>query len=703
MTRIFLFCLASLLVACGGESVEEQSGYRSFPERPALAKRTPLDVVAYLGAHTSEIDIDNSNVGANIDHLLLSQNKACQFNHLSQCSEVVKLQPGVGFKQSDALTKLNYLSATFKDGQETLPATLSAFNFFSDYDKQRFFSFNDSIYAMTSNVSSSLVWRLQQDMSWKKLTGFDTRRHSYGLNQLDDQLILTGGCSGDKAYADMWLTSDAKSWQQKKVVFPARCGHATAVFKHRLWLVGGRNVSSESTPFQAYSDVWSYSAKEGWQEASDNAPFGAFSDAQLVSFSDSMILVIRPESDPRIIQVWSTSDGVVWQKVKHDMPKQNRLQLHKLIVHGNELWLYQQFGDRNQVWHSKDGQHWEQTRQQPAFPNEAIDRVFSHDGALWISFVDRHEIWRSGDGDHWQAFALSPFPNSHFGIRGATVLNDKVRLYTTDKAVYTYDNWPHSRKTIKTKSEGIWFPSGAIVSFKDRFWLFNAGLDQNTIYVSDDGDDWRVANSSPEFEYRDDFSVVSFNDKLWLIGGRKGITFTNDVWSSVDGIHWSVEAANILPTTARYVRAAVFKNKLWVTATDGLFSSTYYGVYSSYDGVHWSSETSFRAPASSSNAHTTLVFNDQLWLISVASESRRADIVSIHRSGDGHRWEKVAHNLSSPASNEPIAFIFEGYLWFVWSDSYGTKDKDKLKYIWRTKDGEHWQKVVNTQLVLPDP
>lgn len=739
MTRIFLLCLAGLLVACVGEesSVEQnrtqtvvvnptpdspvpsddtkkpaESPAVVHHPKPALPKRTTLNVVAYLGTHESEVELDHQRNNADIDGLLLSQNKACRFNPLSQCSDAVKLQPGVGFKQSDVLTKPNYLSATLKDGQETLPATLSKFNFFSEYKKQRFFSFKGNFYVITGNYGNKDVWRLRRGMTWRPLKKLKIDDDDYHINELGDYLIFTAGCSYGNNPSYSLITDDLLSWREVTGSFSPRCGSATAVFDNKLWLIGGRKKQNKDQKF--YNDVWSFSYEKGWKKIAVIPDLGSYSSIKLGVFGDQMVLVAHPKY--KSLKIWSSKDGRNWKSIKHDIPNQGGLESFHLVPYKERLWLFSRIEKKgspfsgavweHKIWSSSNIESWTLKKQLVEFGGSAVDRFFKRGKTLWLSLENDHGLWFSENGNNWQAYALTARPRRFFSSVGANVRDGKVQLIYNDRAVAEYGNWPNRGHTILEGTDGPILNNKSIVRFKDKLWFveFDYSSNENTIYSSDDDGDWIVENNKPAFSNKSSFALASFNNKLWLIGENNAKNYSNDIWSSVDGVAWSLVKSDVIPASARSVEATEFKNKLWVTArvSDQNAHLEKRVVYSSQDGLEWTLEAKFSVPFHI-ESHITFVLNNQFWILSVANSISSHKAILIHRSDDGKNWIKVDHNLKAPSSIRPITFFYNGYLWLTGGGHYMASNADRTEYIWRTKDGAHWQKVVNTQLVLPDP
>ena len=157
-------------------------------------------------------------------------------------------------------------------------------------------------------------------------------------------------------------------------------------------------------------------------------------------------------------------------------------------------------------------------------------------------------IWRSYDGINWvkisdnlpfksrKWFSTAVFDNKMWITGGAsyTLIGDDVKIntyYNTD-AWYSSDgvNW-----NIATNYTGF---SGRIlhktISFDNRLWLiggFNGTGDETDTWVTSNGVTWNKLTSYNTFGGRDGHACEVFNSKLWVIGGYKDITQTNDVWS----------------------------------------------------------------------------------------------------------------------------------------------------------------------------
>ena len=112
-------------------------------------------------------------------------------------------------------------------------------------------------------------------------------------------------------------------------------------------------------------------------------------------------------------------------------------------------------------------------------------------------------------------------------------------------------------------------------------------------------------------------SLETFNQKLWIIGGRSNLestfeTLFNDVWYSDDGVSWS-EATSSAGWSKRFGHSsAVWKDKLWVMGGSRFFHNN--EVWCSSNGKDWirSKEDAGWSPRF---GQASVVFRDTLWVL----------------------------------------------------------------------------------------
>jgi len=221
-----------------------------------------------------------------------------------------------------------------------------------------------------------------------------------------------------------------------------------------------------------------------------------------------------------------------------------------------------------------------------------------------------------------------------------------------------------------------------VILFKDRLWLIGGYgyVDRDTyttdvlsdVWSSEDGIAWeRVLESAP-FEGRRKHKVVSFEGKLWLMGGEniKGTGLT-DLWSSNDGVNWTLENIDVVGEKLYNHELTVFDNKIWMV--------NFNSVWSSINGVDWVKSPGF-LPFSANGR--LFVHHQQLWSSSVGSGMR------FWRSADGMNWSQVTDtSLLNKDDHEIISF---GSKIFI----LGGYEENDVTRVLVSDDGAVWSNAL---------
>ena len=104
---------------------------------------------------------------------------------------------------------------------------------------------------------------------------------------------------------------------------------------------------------------------------------------------------------------------------------------------------------------------------------------------------------------------------------------------------------------------------------------------------------WSELTPQTAFAGRDGAGLLEFNGRLWLLGGWSIVSnpdfydlTTSEVWSSTDGISWTLET--IAPWEGRHMAGwAVFHELLFVVGGDNNRGHYQNDVWSSPDGKNW--------------------------------------------------------------------------------------------------------------------
>ena len=205
-----------------------------------------------------------------------------------------------------------------------------------------------------------------------------------------------------------------------------------------------------------------------------------------------------------------------------------------------------------------------------------------------------------------------------------------------------------------------------------------------------------LATSNAQFSTRTEHSLIEFNGKLWVIGGYHAGNgsvnggLLNDVWSSMDGVTWTEEVTNNLSTsfTPRTNHTTVvFQNKIWIIGGGGT-NSLLNDVWSSTDGINWTLENN-NANFAARISHTSVVFDNKIWII--GGENGTSEFDDIWSSTDGVNWILVTDDVVFPARFQHSCTVFQDKIWVIGGiNSEQGSGLGDLNDVWSSSDGVNW-------------
>ena len=115
----------------------------------------------------------------------------------------------------------------------------------------------------------------------------------------------------------------------EEIPWHVRDSHGTAVFKDKIWVMGGLGGQPKQTEYWAmphFSDVWSSTDGTTWELITETAPWGERRSLPIIVFQNKLWLMggwdnkswTYPED------VWNTEDGIIWNQVASKVPWQGR-------------------------------------------------------------------------------------------------------------------------------------------------------------------------------------------------------------------------------------------------------------------------------------------------------------------------------------------------------------------------------------------
>ncbi|MCH9705752.1 MAG: hypothetical protein K0U15_06485, partial [Proteobacteria bacterium] len=291
-------------------------------------------------------------------------------------------------------------------------------------------------------------------------------------------LLVIGGHDENHLYAETWSTDDAML-QWVKIADGSDANSplflvdtAEVFYNGYIYLMGGLVSSNSQNILEGVFDVvWRSVDGVNWENIG-TLPDGVRSGAGLVVQNNKMVLMGGTEtgsnSNDNIRSVWSTTDGISWEKLTDSFPELDINFAHAVL--NNTIYVAGGQGQTNnrRVWSSSDGANW-----------VAIDNVFSLEEIL------------SED-----ASAVS-FNGTLFIINGRNVVGVSSNRYVH------YSSTPSDAASWQsyTRTAGENLLGAAIIVYDDRI-LMMGGFDfsnyviRNEIWASAGGvDDWELINN----------------------------------------------------------------------------------------------------------------------------------------------------------------------------------------------------------------
>lgn len=236
-------------------------------------------------------------------------------------------------------------------------------------------------------------------------------RHTAGYVVFKDHMWIVGGDVNQGHYhSDGWNSTDGKAWtlvnKDKPVPWGPRALHYTLAFKDHIWVMGGQTIPSIAKADELFHrDVWKSPDGVRWEQVKPREPFwvqrGMIGGSAV--FKNRMWLLgggtyDTPKRPARNYynDVWSSADGETWERHVEQAPWEPR-QYHEVAVYDDRLWVLEGYSkaNRNDVWYSADGVNWYEVPKTPWKPRHAAS-VFVHDTALWMVAGNNMEsdVWK---------------------------------------------------------------------------------------------------------------------------------------------------------------------------------------------------------------------------------------------------------------------------------------------------------------------
>ena len=262
------------------------------------------------------------------------------------------------------------------------------------------------------------------------------------------------------------------------------------------------------------------------------------------------------------------------------------------------------------------------------------DRLWIMGGWFQSFEAPPRDVWASADGKEWKQVAGNA-PWLHSDLPMNITFQDKM---------WIMGGWYNGRLPGHSASNQVW--------------------------SSTDGVTWEQVTAAAGWTPRLAAGLVEFRGRLWMLGGTENYYFgddkslKNDVWSSADGKEWKLETANAAWSPRAYHQAVVLNDRIYLFG-GGNYVPDYHAkndVWSSNDGVHWTLETE-AAPWSPRLWFSAAVYRDRMWVLGGWSNNPSTNWGDVWHSQDGKTWEQLQTKTTWKERHEHSVFVFKDKLW----------------------------------------
>lgn len=215
----------------------------------------------------------------------------------------------------------------------------------------------------------------------------------------DDKMWIMGGwykgrLPGHSASNQVWWSTDGVKWEQatKAAGWTPRIAAGAVVFKGRMWVLGGTENYYFGDDKSLKNDVWSSADGKEWKRETDNAGWAPRAYHAAVVHDNKIWVFGGGNYVPKyqaFNDVWSSSDGVHWEKVTEAAPWHPRIWFSS-VVYRDRMWVLggwsnnpgKNWGD---AWHSKDGKTWQQLKSDVCWKERHEHSAFVFQDKIWIA------------------------------------------------------------------------------------------------------------------------------------------------------------------------------------------------------------------------------------------------------------------------------------------------------------------------------
>ncbi|MDX9974284.1 MAG: cadherin-like beta sandwich domain-containing protein, partial [FCB group bacterium] len=179
---------------------------------------------------------------------------------------------------------------------------------------------------------------------WTQVTALPPwgKRYAPGSAEFAGKMWILGGKSGGTLYNDVWSSTNGIDWTCETETAPwsrRQLFGQVQAFNDKLWVLGGGVTIYH--PFKAYNDVWSSPDGREWTRVLDEAPWPGRIWSTSAVYRDRLWLLGGFQAEPvwqNFNDVWYSPDGKQWHRFETETTWSARHELSALVYDG-KLWV----------------------------------------------------------------------------------------------------------------------------------------------------------------------------------------------------------------------------------------------------------------------------------------------------------------------------------------------------------------------------
>ena len=283
--------------------------------------------------------------------------------------------------------------------------------------------------------------------------------------------------------------------------------------------------------------------------------------------------------------------------------------------------------------------------------------------------IFKSDMWWSVDGKAWKgagagwparrSFQAVAYQGRLYVLGGRTSqsYSDHNDVWSTDGVTWRQD---------KANNNDGWSARRGhqAVVHNDRMYVLGGGAGsthgndvRSDVWSSADGVTWSLVTGSADWPARKWHQAVAHNGRIYVLGGYDGSGRKNDVWSSADGSSWRFEG-NADWDVREYHRAVSHQGRLYILGGQKIYHNDFNDVWSSLDGKSWRQEKANNNNFWLKRHGFGAVSRDGLLYVLGGARGWGVHLErDVWSSADGRSWTKVG-NAGWSARREPQAAVF---------------------------------------------